>query len=177
MDPLRQYEIAFVGLKQGVTNFNYHIDSSFFDLFPESLVHDASMDVALKFDKHQSFFELSFHFEGKAHLPCDRCGAGLNYPILSEYSIVVKFDEHRDGDNDDSLADVVYISPNETHFNVAQLIYEFANLSIPVHHITCDNLKGQKPCNQEVLDQLKYQQQNEPFVDPRWDKLSKIKFK
>jgi uncharacterized metal-binding protein YceD (DUF177 family) len=176
MDPLRQYEIAFVGLKTGVTNFNYHIDNKFFELFEGSMVEKAEVDVLLKFDKHPSFFNLKFQLEGTIHLPCDRCGVDLDYPVDSEYSIVVKFDEHREDEQDDSLADVIYISRHETHLSVAQLIYEFVNLSIPINHVNCDNLNDKKPCDQSVLEQLKKTTEDESQVDHRWDDLTKIKF-
>jgi len=176
MDPLRQYDIAFVGLKAGVTNFNYHIDDRFFALFEGSLVEKGVVEVTLKFDKQQSFFNLQFQFNGTFQLPCDRCGVDLNYPVDSEYSIVVKFDEHYEEEQDDSLADIVYIARNETRFNVAQLIYEFVNLSIPINHVNCDNLKENKPCDQEVLSQLNHSLEEESNVDHRWDALTKIKF-
>jgi len=176
MDPLRQYEIAFVGLKQGVHDFNYHIDDRFFQLFSESIVEKADVMVHLKFEKHPSFFMFNFHLQGKVHLPCDRCGVELDYPIESENSVIVKFDEHREGDDDDSMADVIYIGRNETHFSVAQLIYEFVNLSIPINHVTCDNLNGEKPCDENVLNQLQSPDDHESTVDHRWDDLTKIKF-
>jgi uncharacterized metal-binding protein YceD (DUF177 family) len=88
----------------------------------------------------------------------------------------VKFDEHHEEEQDDSLADVVYISRQETHFSVAQLIYEFVNLSIPINHVTCDNLTGEKPCDQKVLEQLNHKSEEESNVDHRWDDLTKIKF-
>lgn len=176
MDPLRQYDIAFVGLKAGVTNFNYHIDDGFFALFEGSLVEKGVVEVTLKFDKQPSFFNLQFQFNGRFQLPCDRCGVDLNYPVDSEYSIVVKFDEHYEEEQDDSLADIVYIARNEARFNVAQLIYEFVNLSIPINHVNCDNLNENKPCDQEVLSQLNHSTEEESNVDHRWDALTKIKF-
>jgi uncharacterized metal-binding protein YceD (DUF177 family) len=176
MDPLRQYEIAFVGLKVGVHNFTYQIDDRFFDLFSESLIEKADVMVHLKFEKSPSFFMLTFHLQGKVHLPCDRCGVELDYPVESENSVVVKFDEHHEGDKDDSMADIIYINRNETHFSVAQLIYEFILLSVPINHVTCDNLRGNKPCDKNVLNQLQHPHDDESFVDHRWDDLSKIKF-
>lgn len=176
MDPLRQYEIAFVGLKIGVHDFSYTIDDKFFELFSDSLVKEAALEVKLKFDRRNSFFLLDFQIEGKIHLPCDRCGVEINFPVDTEYNVVAKFDEHSDEEKDDSNADVVYIKQNETHFNVAQLIYEFINLSIPINHVTCDNLRGKKPCDQAVLDQLKHQVVDKKNVDHRWDDLTKIKF-
>jgi len=176
MDPLRQYEIAFVGLKIGVHHFNFHIDDQFFQLFGESIVTKGDIDIDLKFEKHPSFFMLNFHLQGSVCLPCDRCGAELDYPIDANDSVVVKFDEHREGDQDDSFADVIYISRNDTHFSVSQLIYEFINLSIPVNHVTCDNITGKKPCDENVLNQLRHQGEDTSHQDHRWDDLSKIKF-
>ena len=172
----RDYDIAFVGLKQGVHDFNYHIDDHFFELFSESLVKKANLDVHLKFEKHPSFFMFNFHHQGTVHLPCDRCGVELDYPVDNEQDVVVKFDEHREGDDDDSMADIIYISRADTHFNVAQLIYEFVNLSIPINHVTCDNITVEKPCDEKVLSQLKASKDQSIKVDHRWDDLSKIKF-
>lgn len=177
MDPLRQYEIAFVGLKTGVHDFNFEVDSQFFELFGDSLVKNGKLDVHLSFDKRPSFFLLNFILEGTVHLPCDRCSAELDFPIDAHYSIVVKFDQHAENERDDSMADIVYINRNDSHLDVSQLIYEFINLSIPLNHVNCDNLPGTKPCNEDVLKRLK-----QPTVkkmstrDPRWDNLSKIKF-
>ncbi len=177
MDPLRQYQIAFVGLKAGVHEFSYEIDEWFFKLFDDSLVKKGRLKVHLSFDKGISFFLLNFHISGWVQLMCDRCAADLSLPIESEYPIVVKFDEHSEEEKDDSMADVVYINRSDSHLDVSQLIYEFINLSIPLNHVTCDYLRGEKPCNTDILNRLSLSPENSPMVkDPRWDNLSKIKF-
>jgi uncharacterized metal-binding protein YceD (DUF177 family) len=176
MDPLRKYEVAFVGLKQGLNQFEFEVDDRFFELFTDSLIRSAQIHVALDFEKHASFFMLRFHISGIADLPCDRCGVQLGYPLEHDCSIVVKFDEHREGDLDDSQTDVMYINRNDSHINVAQLIYELVSLSLPLNHINCDNLRGAKPCDQNVLNQLKQIPVREIGDDHRWDDLRKIKF-
>jgi uncharacterized metal-binding protein YceD (DUF177 family) len=176
MDPLRKYEIAFVGLKDGVHEFQFDVDDQFFENFKESLVEKGSVSVRLNFEKHSSFFMLHFHLSGKLPLPCDRCGVTINFPVETDNSVVIKFDQHREGDKDDSMADVIYINRNETHLSVAQLIYEFISLSVPVNHITCDNLKGAKPCDEKVLERLHEKEKEMPRSDPRWEQLRKIKF-
>lgn len=177
MDPLRQYEIAFVGLKEGMHHFTFPVDDAFFSLFEDSLVKEGNLEVKLDFDKGISFFLLKFVITGWVKLPCDRCSAELRFPIDEDYHIVVKFDPHSDGEKDDSMADVVYISRSESHLDVSQLIYEFINLSIPLNRVNCDNLTGEKPCNQDILKRLTPQKvKKQPAKDPRWDNLSKIKF-
>lgn len=177
MDLLRQYLIAFVGLKTGVHNFNFTADDKFFALFDDSLLKKGYIDIHLKFDKRPSFFLLNFSLAGTVRLPCDRCSAEVDFQVNADYPIVVKFDRHSDQEQDDSMADVVYINRNDSHLDVAQLIYEFIHLSIPLNHVTCDNLKGERPCNEEVLKKLR-QPAVKPLTsrDPRWDNLSKIKF-
>ncbi|MBK9732685.1 MAG: DUF177 domain-containing protein [Chitinophagaceae bacterium] len=177
MDPLRQYEIAFVGLKEGINTFNFPIGADFFSLFEDSLVKEGKLEVNLEFDKELSFFLLKFMISGWVNLPCDRCSALLKFPIDEDYNIVVKFDHHSDAEKDDSMADIVYISRSESHLDVSQLIYEFINLSIPLNRVNCDNLKDEKPCNQDILKRLIPQKvKKHPVKDPRWDNLSKIKF-
>lgn len=177
MDPLRQYEIAFVGLRPGVHEFDFEIDDRFFRLFEGSLVRKGKLKVHMTFDKGLSFFLLHFAINGSVQLDCDRCAADLNFPVDSNYPIVVKFDEHSDEEKDDSMADVIYINRGDSHLDVSQLIYEFINLSIPFNHVTCDNLTGQKPCNQDILKRInQIPEKKEITKDPRWDNLSKIKF-
>ena len=176
MDPLKQYEIAFVGLKTGVHQFTFEVDEKFFELFSGALIKKAECKVDLKLDKRSTFFLLSFYLDGKVHLPCDRCASQLDYPLDNEYSVVLKFDEHREDEQDDSNADVIYISHHDSLLNVAQLIYEFISLSIPLNHINCDNLKGTRPCDQDVLGRLQKSSPLNPEADHRWDNLSKIKF-
>ena len=176
MDPLKQYEIAFVGLKTGIHPFTFEVDEVFFESFSGTLVKNAKCKVDVKLDKRSTFFLLHFYFEGKVHLPCDRCGSELDYPLDNEYTIVVKFDEHRDEEKDDSNADVIYISHHDSVLNVAQLIYEFISLSIPLNHINCDNLKENKPCDKDVLDRLKKNAALKHEADHRWDNLTNIKF-
>lgn len=176
MDPLRQYQIAFVGLKTGIHQFNYEIDDRFFGLFEDSLVQHGKLQVQLDFDKGLSFFLLHFTINGSVQLDCDRCAVPLSFPVDADYRIVVKFDEHTDEEMDDSMADVVYINRSDSHLDVSQLIYEFINLSIPLNHVNCDNLTGSKPCNQEILKLLTPAREKKQPKDPRWENLSKIKF-
>jgi hypothetical protein len=48
VDPLREYNISFVGLKPGEHRFEYKIDRRFFEQFPDSIVKDCDIKVELK---------------------------------------------------------------------------------------------------------------------------------
>lgn len=170
MKPLREYDIAFVGLKTGIHKFSFDVGDKFFALFENSPVSKGNVNIDLTFDKKLNFFLLNFQVSGTVNLPCDRCSDIIDFPIDADYPIVVKFDDHQEGNKDDSNADVIYITRSETHLNVAQLIYEFIVLSIPIGRIYCEAIE--KKCNEESLKILKnLNQKTKPVTDPRWNKL------
>jgi uncharacterized metal-binding protein YceD (DUF177 family) len=51
--------------------------------------------------------------------------------------------------------DVFYISRTESHIHLADWIYEFVMLSIPMQRMCSDEEVGGPQCNQEILDLLK----------------------
>ena len=178
MNPMRDYDISFVGLKEGIHYFDFKIDSSFFRLFENAPLQECDINVKLKFDKQINLFLLQFEISGTIHTPCNRCSTFLDFPIDADMNVVVKLGSSI-GAEKDNEEDVVYISSSETHYNVAQLIYEFIILSIPENRIDCTNLAGEKKCDNEmlrILEDLKEKKENTE-LDPRWDSLKKIKFK
>jgi uncharacterized protein len=175
--PLREFSIPFVGLKNGVHHFRFDVKDEFFAAFEGTLIDRGDVQVDLAFDKKDSFFLLNFMISGKVNLPCNRCNEMLDFPVDADYSVVVKFDEHREDEQDDSNADVIYINRGDTHLDVSQLVYEFITLSIPEGRVICENSLNRKECNPkaiEILEVLKVKDE-EPKADPRWEGLQKIK--
>lgn len=176
MNPLRAFDIPFVGLKSGVHHFKYEIDNLFFQNFKESPITECKVNVELNFDKSESFFLLDFQLDGTVNVICDRCGDPFDKSIENEQRIIVKFGDNEEATDDDD--EVVYISRNETHLNVAQLIYEFIILSVPIHKVHPIK-KGKSTCNKEVLkrlDQLS-PEHREAELNSTWSKLKQIKIK
>jgi uncharacterized metal-binding protein YceD (DUF177 family) len=176
VDPLREYNIPFVGLKPGEHLFSYRIDRAFFEQFPDSLVRECDINVKLKLNKDTGFLLLDFEISGTLEQPCNRCQRPLNFPVDADYNVVVKFGDEPVRDEQEPDEDVIYMDRNETHLNVAQLIYEFITLAIPVHRVVCENVGLEcDPAVLKVLHDLNEQKENNP--DPRWADLKNIKFK
>lgn len=149
----RQYDIHFVGLLLGQHNFQFEADEKFFALFPESPVKTGDVKVELQFDKQTAHFELKFNLQGHVQVECDRCTATINYPVINTFTLYVKFeDENISIENEPE--DLIYISRTESTLNVAQYIYEFIIISLPIVK-NCDFLEEKyKNCNQEILKKL-----------------------
>ena len=178
MNHRRAYEIAFVGLKPGIHHFDYQVDDKFFKHYGDQDFSNCKAKIKLELEKNNSFMLLKFDVDGTAEVNCDRCGNELKLQLWDEFRMTVKLVDEPDAMNEqEEDPDVYYISKTESHIYVGDWIYEFINLSIPLNHVNCDNLKDEKPCNQDILNRLTRQKVKKQVAkDPRWDNLSKIKF-
>jgi len=179
MSARREYEIAFVGLKPGLHEFQYPVDDKFFADRAQSDFHNVHAQVKLVLDKKPSFMLLKFEVGGKADVSCDRCGNPLNLNLWDDFEILVKMVDNPEEMNlTDEDPDVHYISRTESHLHVADWIYEFVTLSVPTHRMCSEQEMGGPQCNQEVLAMLaKMAQAGEEGTaeNPIWKGLDKFR--
>lgn len=156
----REFDIAFVGLKPGIHNFDYQVDDKFFADFKETDPADIDFDncnasVKLLLEKNTSFMLLKFEIGGSVNVVCDRCGNILPIDLWDEFKMLVKQVENPEEMNqNEEDPDVFYISRTESHIHVADWIYEFVLLSIPNQRMCNEDEIGGPQCNKEVLAML-----------------------
>lgn len=156
MNRHREFEIAWMGLKEGEHEFQFEInDSVLTDLGYENQDFDQlEARVLLKFDKKSSFFILSFDIDGELELACDRCGDKFKLPLWDEFKLIVKLTENpgeAQKQNENEEADLVFWSRSETILNVAPWVVEFIMLSIPIQRVHPTLPEGGTACNPETL--------------------------
>lgn len=172
MKYLKKFNIPFVGLKEGVHLFEYHIDNTFFEAFNYDEFESSSVKVSLNFIKKSTLFELTFTGKGTVEVPCDVSNELYNQNVQAVLPLVVKFGPEFNDENEEVL-----ILPHEAYeFNVAQFIYELIVLSVPNKRIHPKVVNG--TMNSEALDILSELQVKEEKTientDPRWDKLKNL---
>jgi uncharacterized metal-binding protein YceD (DUF177 family) len=169
-----KYNIEFKGLKEGLHEFEFEVKNSFFEHFEESLVEKGDVKALIILERRSSFLNLHFKITGILELTCDRCLEPYEQKIGLETDIFVKFG-HETEDNSDN---VLWLLPEEHQLNVAQLIYEYTVLSIPMRHVHPKNDNGVRACNKEMIEKLKELKAKhipeESETDPRWDLLKKL---
>lgn len=176
----RDFEIAFVGLKPGIHEFNYAINDKFFEPFQQQDFRNCQANVKLSLDKKSSFMLLKFEIGGTLEVTCDRCNNNLPFELWDEFNITVKMVEESELMNQqEDDPDVYYIDRGESHIDVANWIYEFINLSIPMQKV-CGYEKADGPyCNPAAMDMLKKLEAKEPGKkednNPIWKGLEKFK--
>lgn len=168
-----KYDIEFKGLAEGLHKFEFFTDEKFFEHIEEGLVEKGDVKVAVILEKRSAFLKLRFKIKGWVELMCDRCLENYQQKVKHQTEIFVKFGEKdfEEGEN------VVWISSEEHHINLAQFIYEFVVLSIPLKHIHPKNKNGERGCNKEMLNKLKKYSRSENVgedIDPRWDALKNL---
>ena len=177
MSHRREFEIPFVGLKPGEHVFEYRVDDKFFVAYGEQDFSNCIANVKLSLDKKKGFMQLRFDVDGNADVACDRCGNTLNKQLWDEFNLVVKIVDEPELMNEQEVdPDVHYIGRSESHLLVADWIYEFINLSIPMQNVCGEDATGKSLCNEEVIKKLE-QMENEVTKNsaPLWKGLEKLK--
>lgn len=179
MKDLKDFDISFIGLKDGVHQFDYEIDKEFFDFFEYDEFYNSSVKVVLSFLKKPTMFELNFDFSGWVEVTCDVTGELFHQPIETNMNLIVNFGDEYNDENEELLI----ISHSDFKMNVAQYIYEAIVLAVPIKRIHPGVNDG--TLHSEVLEKLKEfeikveeEEQEEEItdkeIDPRWNKLKNI---
>ena len=147
------YTISFKGLPLGSHVFDWTIDGSFFSLYEMSEINDASIEVQLTLEKHSRFLELHIVLKGWTEVSCDRCLDPLKLEVASKVQMFVNFGEQA-GEPDSERADVIILPYNEDRLDVAQYLYEYAHLSLPIRRVHRNDGDGHSDCNAEMIQKL-----------------------
>ena len=175
MNHQRAYEIAFVGLKLGVHIFNYEINDAFFTDYGEQDFSNCRARIKVTLEKNTSLMLLKFEVAGNIDVVCDRCTNILSKELWDEFNMVVKMVENPDEMNEqEDDPDIFYIGYNESHLHLADWIYEFVLLSIPIQK-NCGDEQGGAQCNLEVLKKLKQMEsESNSNANNIWKDLDKL---
>jgi len=177
MSSRRNFDIAFVGLKPGIHEFDYDIDDQFFLAYQEQDFRHCIAHVKLTLDKSYSFMLLKFEVGGNIDTTCHRCGNDFPLQLWDEFNIVVKLvDEPNVMNDQEEDPDVHYISKGESYLHISDWIYEFINLSIPMQRMCGTDEMGGPLCNKEVLAMLsKHEEEDKLASNPLWKGLEQFK--
>jgi len=180
---LKPFEIAFVGLSNGVHEFSFELNDVFFSCFADSEITKADLSATLVMHKKNNMLDLEFLVKGKLELTCDRCLENFWYQMDLQKMLYIKFGERFEEQSDD----VIIIPSTESHIDVAQYFFEFVVLGLPAKRIHPGGKNKEDNCDSGIIEQLeKYmsdnkekakenKQENSP-VDSRWDALKNLKF-
>lgn len=184
MEDKNSYTIDLLDSQIKGKRFEYYIDDRFFQKM-EGLINRGKLCSIVECVEAGSLFKFIIHTEGVIVVPCDRCLADLELRIETTDELNVKL-----GDDYADEGDCVVVSEAEGYLDLAQFIYEFIALSMP---ISCCHEPGK--CDTTMMDELSKHQtarsgiedgerqeftntevaSEESEIDPRWAALKKLK--
>lgn len=167
---LRPYDIHIYKLTNGVHEFDFKIDQTFFALFENSLIEKGEVGVHVTLDKTDRMIQTQFHFEGSIQLVCDRSLEIFDWPLRFDELMIYKF-----GEESKELSEDVAIIPKETQtLNVAHMIHEYLCLGIPMKKLHPKFENGDLAEGGEVIFSSERKSKEAKVSDPRWDALKKL---
>ncbi len=176
MSKLSDYIISFRGLKEGRSLFEYQIDASFYALFEDSLLTNSDIKAKIELTTSSALMILDFFIEGEAEVACDKCLEPFPVEVKNNNRIYVKFGEP----GDESSDELIVLQADEHEYNIAQLIYEFICIGLPIRHVHPVDEDGEPTCDPEMLGRLEEylveeeDADEEEDTDPRWGDLEKL---
>jgi uncharacterized metal-binding protein YceD (DUF177 family) len=177
---LAHFDIDIYKLANKQYKYQYHIDKSFFEHFENSPLEKANLNVEVTLDKQDSLITALFDVNGTIELECDRSLEKFDRPVEIHERIIYQYGEAEQELSDD----IVMITNNTQSINIAQYLYEFVNLSVPMRKIHPKYAEEDNPfvdgeiifssSTAESAEKNEEEGNDEP-VDPRWNILKNLK--
>ena len=181
MSKLDAYRVDLLSSKLQNSRLEWNLDDSFFEAL-DGLIHCGNIHTVVDCQNTGSLFRFQISSEGVITVPCDRCLADLELRIETSDELLVKLGEEYSDEGD-----CVIVPETEGYINLAQFIYEFIALSMP---ITVCHEPGK--CDESMMQQLSKhqvarsnQEDDEDYgsnadgdsqsVDDRWAALKNLK--
>jgi uncharacterized protein len=176
MKAMRDFDIDIFKLSNQKHDYEYVIDSSFFEGFENSIVEKGNLKVNLRLDKSETFIQANFHIAGNVELTCDRSLEKYDFLLDQDNKLIFKYAEEFN-----EISDEILTIPKELQqLNMAQYIYEFIGLAIPMKKlhpkfVTDDDQEDAETILIYTTGAEKAGEEEKEEIDPRWDILNKLK--
>lgn len=146
--------IPLNGLSARKLNFQWHVGKEFFVGFGDSDIVDAQIVADVSVEKSGNYIGVDCALDGTITVPCDRCLEDLEIPVSEMVRLSVKFGSEPSDPSVASMTEdereVVYLSAEEASMDMAQIIYDYSMLAIPLQRVHPDG-----GCNPDAIKYLK----------------------
>lgn len=173
------YKLHLKNMPAGRQQFEFTADSEFFSDMESSDIRSGLVKIVVDVDHKGDIYVMDFVCKGTVNIPCDRCLDDMEHVVDTTYHLTVKYGD----DYNDESDDLLIIPESDNDLNVAYMIYDTVELTIPLRHV---HPEGE--CNKEMAARLKRHSANSEEEsaddetesgqsegnDPRWDALRNL---
>lgn len=165
------FTINIVGLSNKAHTFDFRIGDEFFQQYGTEILAGGEFEARVVLDKHETFIDADFRITGKAKLVCDRSLEPFDETMNIHRKVMFKY-----GDEAAELTDeIIIIARDAQSLELGQLMYEFISLEIPIKKLHPRFRNEEKDDDAEGKIVYKSESGEDKGIDPRWEKLKKLK--
>ncbi len=141
----RDYILPIKGMSIGKHFFDFAIDNSFFENYPQKDILGADIKISLIFEKGSNIIEIKGLMEGSVTTQCDRCLEEMTTVVDRDLMLLVKFSDEVSEETDD----IMVLSTTESELDLRQFFYDYIALSLPLQRV---HKSGE--CDPEMIEKL-----------------------
>lgn len=174
---MKDFVVNIIGLSKKVHHFQFELKDGFFEHYGKEVLSSGDFDAEVALDKRETFIEADFKISGHAKLICDRSLEPFDYKININRKVIFKYGEEPQEISDE----IVIITRDQDSLDLGQFMYEFIVLAIPIKKLHPD-LREEEENEDDSDVKIVYststeveEEKKEETIDPRWEKLKKLK--
>ena len=180
VNKLKEYDINIAKLSNTKHQYEFDMNDAFFDLFGGEIIHGGNVHADVELEKSESLLTLHFDIKGTVRLTCDRSLDEFDQPVDVQETFRMKF-----GPEEKELDEDLWQIPADTQqINVAQHLYDYIGLSLPMKKLHPRFLEEMDEDSDD--DILIYSSKHagdtdsdsddddDEDIDPRWDALKNL---
>ncbi|MCP4520886.1 MAG: DUF177 domain-containing protein [Cytophagales bacterium] len=189
MKKLSEFDVNLFSLQNKVYEFDYQIKDSFFEAFEFSIIDNGNFSVKATLDRSERLIEAEFEIKGTVMLECDKSLKPFKFEIAESQKMIYKFTQ----EYEDVSETLIHLPFDHQQLNLAQPIYEFISMAIPMRKIhpdlvieEMDDFDDEEDISfvyssldeedeLETPEEEETTEDGEEITDPRWEALKKLK--
>lgn len=136
---LNTFKIDIFRLENKQYLHEFEGDNDFFEALDQELIQKGNFKATVVLNKNETMIQMMYNITGTVELTCDRSLDLFNFPVDITQKMILKFSDH----NEEITEELMLIDRNTQYINVAQDIFDFIGLQIPIKKLHPRFIKGE----------------------------------
>jgi uncharacterized protein len=125
---LNTYKIDIFRLENKQYVHEFEGNGDFFEALDQELIQKGNFKASVVLNKNETMIQMMYKITGSVELTCDRSLDLFDFPVDITQKMILKFSDH----NEEITEELMLIDRNTQYINVAQDIFDFIGLQIPI---------------------------------------------
>lgn len=125
---LNNYKIDIFRLENKQYLHEFEGNDDFFEALDQELIQKGNFRAQVVLNKNETMIQLMYNITGCVELTCDRSLDLFEFPVDISQKMILKFSDR----NEEITEELMLIDRNTQYINVAQDIFDFIGLQIPI---------------------------------------------